>query len=43
MMLLYLAWLFMAQFLYFGTFADDEPASASDFVNQLVTTRRGVD
>ena len=42
MMLLYLAWLFMAQFLYFGTFADDVPASASDFVTQLVTTRRGV-
>ena len=42
MMLLYLAWLFMAQFLYFGTFADVAPASASDFVTQLVTTRRGV-
>ena len=42
MMLLYLAWLFMAQFLYFGMFADDVPASASDFVTQLVTTRRGM-
>jgi uncharacterized membrane protein len=42
MMLLYLAWLFMAQFLYFGMFADDAPASASDFITQLVTTRRGV-
>ena len=42
MMLLYLAWLFMAQFLYFGMFGDDVPASASDFVTQLVTTRRGM-
>jgi len=42
MMLLYLAWLFMAQFLYFGMFGVDPPVSASDFVNQLVTTRRGM-
>jgi uncharacterized membrane protein len=41
MMLLYVAWLFMAQFLYFGLFGDDPPVSASDFVTQLVTTRRG--
>jgi len=42
MMLFYLAWLFMAQFLYFGMFGVDPPVSASDFVNQLVTTRRGM-
>ena len=41
MMLLYVAWLFSAQFLYFGIFGDDPPVSASDFVTQLVTTRRG--
>lgn len=42
MMLLYVSWLFMAQFLYQGLFADDPPASASDFATQLLTTRRGV-
>jgi uncharacterized membrane protein len=31
----------MAQFLYFGLFGGDSPISASDFVTQLVTTRRG--
>ncbi len=41
MMLLYVAWLFMAQFLYRGLFGDDPPVSVSDFVNQLATTRRG--
>jgi len=41
MTLLYVAWLFMAQFLYFGLFGQDPPASASDFVIQLLTTRRG--
>ena len=41
MMLLYVAWLFIAQFLYFGLFGEDPPVSASDFVTQLVTTRRG--
>jgi uncharacterized membrane protein len=41
MTLLYVAWLFMAQFLYFGLFGNDPPVSASDFVTQLVTTRRG--
>src|SRR5215467_3780877 len=41
MMLLYVAWLFMAQFLYFGIFGADPPVSASEFVTQLVTTRRG--
>ena len=41
MMLLYVAWLFMAQFLYFGLFGQDPPVSTSDFLTQLVTTRRG--
>ena len=41
MMVLYVAWLFMAQFLYSGSFGGDPPASASDLVTQLVTTRRG--
>jgi uncharacterized membrane protein len=41
MMLLYVAWLFLAQFLYFGLFGADPPASVSDFLNQLVTTQRG--
>jgi uncharacterized membrane protein len=41
MMLLYLAWLYGAQFLFFGLFGDDPPVSASDFVTQLFTTRRG--
>jgi uncharacterized membrane protein len=41
MMALYVAWLFSAQFLYFGIFGGDPPVSASDFVTQLVTTRRG--
>ena len=40
-MLLYVAWLFSAEFLFFGLFGDDLPVSASDFVTQLVTTRRG--
>ena len=42
MMLLYIAWLFMAQFIYFGLFGADPPVSISDFGTQLVTTRRGV-
>ena len=41
MMLLYVAWLFSAEFLFFGMYGNDLPASASDFVNQLFTTRRG--
>jgi uncharacterized membrane protein len=41
MMLLYVAWLFSAQLLFFGLFGDDPPVSASDFVTQLFTTRRG--
>lgn len=41
MTLLYVAWLFMAQFIYFGLFGVDPPASFADFGNELVTTRRG--
>jgi uncharacterized membrane protein len=41
MMLLYVGWLFLAQFLYFGLFADNPPASASAFATELATTRRG--
>jgi uncharacterized membrane protein len=41
MMLLYVAWLFMAQFLYVRLFGAHPPVSISDFVTQIVTTRRG--
>ncbi|MGH8621401.1 MAG: DUF2189 domain-containing protein [Burkholderiales bacterium] len=41
MMLLYVAWLFSAQFIYFGLFGADPPDSISDFVTQVLTTRRG--
>src|SRR5438105_1501346 len=41
MLSLYVAWLFVAQFLYFGLFGEDPPVSALDFATQLVTTRRG--
>lgn len=41
MVLLYVVWLFAAQFIYFGLFGADPPDSISDFANQLITTRRG--
>ena len=41
MMVLYVAWLFMAQFIYFGLFGAVPPESISDFVTQVFTTRRG--
>lgn len=41
MMLLYVAWLFMAQFLYFGLFGAVPPVSVSDFATQVLTTRPG--
>ena len=41
MLLLFVAWLFMAQFIYFGLFGAVPPESVSDFINQLFTTRRG--
>lgn len=41
MMLLYVGWLYMAQVIYFGLFTDNPPESMSDFINQVLTTRRG--
>lgn len=41
MMLLYVAWLYMAEMIYFGLFADNTPTTVAAFVNELFTTRRG--
>ncbi len=41
MMLLYVAWTFMAQFIYFGRFGADPPGSISEFLTELFTTKRG--
>lgn len=41
MMLLYVAWLFMAQFIYSGLFGAVPLDSISDFATQVFTTRRG--
>ncbi len=41
MLLLYVAWLFMAQLIYFGLFGPVPPESISDFATQVFTTRRG--
>lgn len=41
MMVLYVGWLYMAQFIYFGLFAATPPTSLADFWNQLLTTRHG--
>ncbi len=41
MTLLYVAWLYMAQLLYFGLFDAVPPDSISDFVTEVLTTRRG--
>ena len=41
MMVLYIAWLYTAQTLYFGLFGADPPASIRDFATQLFTTRHG--
>ncbi len=41
MLLLYVAWLYIAQLLYFGLFGAVPPESISDFVTQVLTTRRG--
>ncbi len=41
MVLLYVAWLFSAQLLYFGLFGAVPPESISDFANQVLSTRRG--
>ena len=41
MMLLYVAWLYMAELLYFGLFGAGPPVSISAFVNEVFTTRHG--
>ncbi len=41
MVLLYVAWLFMAQYIYFGLFGAVPPDSISDFATQVLTTRQG--
>ena len=41
MTLLYIAWLYMAELIFFGLFEANPPASLSDFINQLFTTRHG--
>jgi uncharacterized membrane protein len=41
MVVLYGAWLFMAQLIYFGLFGAVPPESISDFAAQVLTTRRG--
>lgn len=41
MMLLYLGWLFMAQFIYFGLFGADPPATLSGLWQELFSTERG--
>lgn len=41
MSLLYLAWLFMAEFIYLGRFGENPPGSVAAFWNELLTTQRG--
>jgi len=41
MMLLYVAWLYMAQLIYFSLFGAVPPDSISDFTTQVLSTRRG--
>ncbi len=41
MMILYVAWLYLAQMLYIGTFGMEPPASLATFWNELTTTRHG--
>ena len=41
MMLLYVAWLYMAQFIYLGLFGADPPTSMADLWSELFSTRRG--
>ena len=41
MMVLYLFWLFMAEFLWLGLFGADPPGSFSALLNELLTTQRG--
>lgn len=41
MTLLYLAWLFMAELIFFSLFESTMPESMADFINQLFNTRHG--
>ncbi|MEX0963897.1 MAG: DUF2189 domain-containing protein [Pseudohongiellaceae bacterium] len=41
MTVLYLAWLFMAELIFFSLFESTMPVSLSDFMNQLFNTRHG--
>jgi len=41
MMLLYVAWLYMAELIYSGLFGAVTPVSISDFATQVFTTRHG--
>lgn len=42
MMLLYVAWLFLAEFLYFGLVGANLPASFAEFGEWLISTRPGI-
>ncbi len=41
MMFLYAAWLFMAQFIYFGSFSTTPPDSITEFYSEVLSTRQG--
>ena len=41
MMGLYVAWLYMAELIYFGTFGNSNPESFAAFFNELFSTRHG--
>jgi len=41
MTVLYVAWLYMAELIFFGLFGNTLPVSLADFVQQLFTTRHG--
>ena len=41
MAVLYLAWLFMAELIFFSLFESTMPVSMDDFINQLFNTRHG--
>lgn len=41
MMVIYVAWLYMAELIYFSTFGDFAPASVGDFLAQLFSTLQG--
>ncbi len=41
MTLLYVAWLYMAELIYFSLFEATPPVSMSDFIDQLFSTRHG--